>query len=271
MPKAAAMRAPTLVGMVQLRPLPGSPRYTGDPVDNIVEDVLNETSTLANAGFDGIQLQNMGDNPSSRRAGLQTVAFMTRACVAVHSNFPKLQLSVLVNWDAEASLAVAAAVDADYVRVEHTWVGASVTSWGISDAQCHTATTFRSRIASSTPIYADVLEPHAVPLVERPVEYWARAAVEEGAADGLFITGRSFDESVDWLRRVRSTVPGVPLWLGGGVNAENVRRVVGLVDGMTVATSIKHGDMANRIDPELASAFVRAARALPPEADVEDG
>lgn len=266
---ASLLRAttPKLVGMVQLRPLPGSARYDGEPVDSIVDDALNEARVLADAGFDGIQLQNMGDNPSSRRAGPQTVAFMARACVALRSSFPELQLSVLVNWDAEASLAVAAACGASYVRVEHTWVGASVTSWGISQAQCHAATEFRTRIRSGTPIYADVLEPHAVPLVARPVEVWAKAAVEEGAADGLFVTGRTFDESVDWLHRVRAAVPGVPLWLGGGAQAENVHRVVGLVDGMTVATSIKHGDMANRIDPELASAFVCAARAARVEAD----
>ena len=250
--------------MVQLRPLPGSARYDGEALDSIIEDALRESATLADAGFDGVQLQNMGDNPSSQRAGPETVAFMTRACLAVHTSFPQLQLSVLVNWDAEASLAVAAASTADYVRVEHTWVGASVTSWGISQAQCHTATAFRTRIRSRTPIYADILEPHAVPLVTRPVEDWAKAAVDEGAADGLFVTGRTFEQSLDWLRRVATAAPGVPLWLGGGVNAENVRHLNGLVEGLTVATSIKHGNMANRIDPELAARFVRAARTSKP-------
>ncbi len=36
-----------------------------------------------------------------------TDAFMTRACVEIQTAFPELQLSVLVNWDAEASLTVA--------------------------------------------------------------------------------------------------------------------------------------------------------------------
>lgn len=251
---------PTLVGMVQLRPLPGSARYGGESIDSIVDDALNEADTLAAAGFDGIQLQNMGDNPSARHAGQQTVAFMTTACVAVRRSFPELQLSVLVNWDAEASLAVAVASGADFVRVEHTWVGASITSWGLSEAQCHAATAFRSSIRSTMPIYADILEPHAVQLVSRSIEAWAKAAVEEGAADGLFVTGTSFDESVEWLTKVRAALPNTPVWLGGGANAKNVHRAIGLVDGITIATSIKKGDMANRVDPALASAFVRAAR-----------
>ncbi len=260
MAEAEPARGLHLVGMVQLRPLPGSARYRGEPLHSILDDVLEEAQTLADAGFTGLQVQNMGDNPSSRRAGLETVAFMTTACGAVRREFPQLQLSVLVNWDAEASLAVAEAAGADFVRVEHTWIGASVTSWGISQAQCHAATAFRTSIRSTMPIYADVLEPHAIPLVQRPVEDWARAAVEEGAADGLFVTAASFDESLDWLRRVRTAVPGMPLWLGGGATASNVDRVAGLADGVTVATSIKHGNMVNRIDPVLARVFVEAAR-----------
>lgn len=247
-----------IVGMVQLRSLPGSPQHIDEPISSIVEAALAEAEVLSDAGFTGVQLQNMGDNPATRHAKFETVAFMTLACREVKRAFPNLQMSVLVNWDAEATIAVATAVDADYVRVEHTWVGAAVTSWGLSTAQCHEATAFRSRIRSSVPIYADVLEPHAVPLVDRPVEEWAKAAVYEGAADGLFITAPSFHESLEWIRRVRAAVPNVPLWLGGGASADNVSQIVGLVDGVTVASSLKHGDMRKPIDPKLALAFATA-------------
>lgn len=248
-----------VVGMVQLRPLPGSARYAGEPVTEVVHAALREVAVLADCGFTGVQLQNMGDNPSARRAGLETVAYMTRAALEIRRAHPGLQLSVLVNWDAEASIAVADASGADFVRVEHTWVGATVTSWGISQASCYEATAFRSRIRSTVPIFADVYEPHAVPLVERPVELVARAAVEEGAADGLFVTGGSFQESLDWARRIREALPDIPLWLGGGATVDNVAAAADVVDGVTVATGIKHGDMRNPVDPVLALAFVAAA------------
>lgn len=245
--------------MVQLRPLPGAARYVDEPLDQIIEAALGDAQALFDAGFTGVQVQNMGDNPGTRHVGLETIAYVTRACSELRAAFPNLSLSVLVNWDAEASLAVADAVGADFVRVEHTWVGASVTSWGISTAACHDATRFRSRIRSSVPIYADLFEPHAVPLVDQTVEWWARAAVWEGAADGVFVTASSLAESLDCVRRVRDVVPGVPVWLGGGATAENVNQIVGLVDGVTVATSIKHGNMANPVDPVLAATFIRAA------------
>ncbi len=248
-----------VVGMVQLRPLPGSARYVDESLDVIVQAALGEAQTLHGAGFTGVQVQNMGDNPSTRHAGLETVAYMTKACAEVRRAFPDLSLSVLVNWDVEASLAVADAVSADFVRVEHTWVGASVTSWGISTASCHEATRFRARIRSRTPIYADLVEPHGVPLVDRSVEWWARAAVHEGGADGVFVTGATLEESLDGVRRVRDVVPDVPVWLGGGATAGNVRRVIDLVDGVTVATGIKHGGMQNPVDARLATAFGEAA------------
>lgn len=252
-----------VVGMVQLRPLPGAARYVDEPLDQIIDAALADAQALSDAGFTGVQVQNMGDNPSTRHVGPETVAYMTRACCQLRDAFPHLSLSVLVNWHAEASLAVADAVGADFVRVEHTWVGASVTSWGISTASCHQATRFRSRIRSSVPIYADLFEPHAVPLVEQTVEWWARAAVHEGGADGVFVTASNLAESLDSVRRVRHILPDIPVWLGGGATADNVGQILGLVDGVTVATSIKHGDMANPVDPRLAAAFGLAAELSP--------
>lgn len=256
------MRRPPIVGMLQLPPLPGSARYRGEALGRIFDAALAAAQLLAECGFDGVQVQNMGDNPSTRRVNFETVAYMTGICREIRRNLPQLGLSVLVNWDAEASLAVGHAAGADYIRVEHTYVGASVTSWGLSQACCHEATRFRSRIGAELPIYADLIEPHATPLVQRPIEAWAQAAVFEGAADGLFITGASPDESLDLISRVRKTTK-VPIWLGGGVTAGNVGRILPHVNGLTVATSIKpNHDMVNPVDRDLAYAFVEAANAV---------
>ena len=54
-----------IIGMVHLRPLPGSPGY--DPVsmgmDKILENAVEEAKKLAAAGVDGVQVENMWDIP----------------------------------------------------------------------------------------------------------------------------------------------------------------------------------------------------------------
>ncbi len=246
--------------MLQLQPLPGSAQYRGETLKQIMDAALAEAELLSKCGFHGVQVQNMGDNPSHRHATFETVAYMTSICGEVRRCLPSLDLSVLVNWDVEASLAVGHAAGADYVRVEHSYVGASVTSWGVAQACCYEATRFRARIGAKLPIYADLVEPHAVPLVQRPIEAWAKAAVFEGAADGVFVTGSNPAESLEWIQRVRQTVQ-VPIWLGGGVTAENIGGFLPHVDGLTVATSIKRdGNMANPVDRHLAENLIRSAK-----------
>ena len=52
-----------IIGMVHLRPLPGSPKY--DPVnmgmDKIISIALEEAAMLEQAGVDGVQVENMWD------------------------------------------------------------------------------------------------------------------------------------------------------------------------------------------------------------------
>lgn len=246
------------LAMIQLRPLPGSYRYAGEPLASIIDAVLAEAAILAEAGFDGVQLQNMGDNPSTRRVGPETVAYMTAAAVVVKQAFPALSLSILVNWDAEAAIAVADAAAADFVRIEHTFTGVAVTSWGLSEACCYEATRFQRRIGARAPLFADVYEPHAVPLGPRPIDRAARDAVHEGGADGLFITGMDFRQSLQWLRQVRRVLPEVPLFLGGGATADNVGEALTVADGVVVATWIKGGDMRKGVNPRLARRFMAA-------------
>ncbi len=258
------------IAMIQLRPLPGSYRYRGEPLVSIIDAVLAEAAVLADAGFEGLQLQNMGDNPSTRRVGPETVAYMTAAAIAVKRAFPDLSLSILANWDAEAAIAIADAADADFVRIEHTFTGVAVTSWGLSEACCYEATRFHRRIGARAPIFSDVYEPHAVPLGQRPIDEAARAAVDEGGADGLFVTGKDFRQSMEWLRVVRRALPAVPLFLGGGATASNVRDALAVADGVVVATWIKGGDMRNPVDPELAKQFMAAVSSGQSERDPGD-
>lgn len=249
-----------IVAMLQLPPLPGSARYDGQPLAVIADQAVNDARQFQELGFDGVQVQNMGDEPGSARVGPETVAHMTAVCVRIRTAVPNLSVSVLVNWDGEAGMAVAHASDVDFLRIEHTFVGATVTPWGISTACSHRVMRLRAQLSSRIPIVADVLEPHGIPLVPQPVERMAEQAVVGAGAAGLYVTGQDFAESLEYLDRIRRAVPGVTLFLGGGATADNVADALAVADGVTVASWLKQGDLRNPVDWSRAEEFMNAVR-----------
>ena len=153
-----------VLSMIQPEPLPGSYRHSDLRIDAIVDQALRETEMVARNHFDGIIVQNMNDMPVKQKSSPEAIAYMTRISYEIRKRFPELVMGILMNWDGVAGLCVADAVGADFVRVEHLFTGASVTSAGILEAQCVDIAGVRKRTGSKVPVYADVYEVHGIPL-----------------------------------------------------------------------------------------------------------
>ena len=73
----------TLIGMVHVDALPGTPRASLAPAE-IARRAADEALVLRDAGFDAILVENMHDLPYLRReVGPEIVSAMTRAVGAV--------------------------------------------------------------------------------------------------------------------------------------------------------------------------------------------
>ena len=155
---------------------------------------------------------------------------------------------------------MADAIGADFVRVEHLFTGANVTSAGILQAQCVEIAELRKRTGSKVPVYADVYEVHGIPLGRKPIGDAAWECVNEAFADGLFMSGKTVEESIQMAKEARMRVGDTPIFLGGGATDGNVHELKRYYDGVSVATWIKNGDMKNPIDPERAKIFIREAK-----------
>ena len=160
---------------------------------------------------------------------------------------------------AQIALAVADAAGADFVRVEHLYTGAEVTSAGLLQGQCCEITALKRKLGTDIPVYADVWERHGIPLCPQPLDEAAWQCVHEAFADGLFLCGKNAQESLSMARQVRQRVPGIPLFLGGGATGDNVRELLQEYDAVCVATWIKHGDMRNPVDPDRTRYFMEQA------------
>lgn len=112
------------IGMAQPLALPGSFRHGGESIGTITEKLLEEVAVYDRYGYDGVILQNFNDIPVLEASSIEAVAYMTHLAGAIRREFPDQILGVLMIWDGCASLAVAEAAGADFVRVEHAYVGA---------------------------------------------------------------------------------------------------------------------------------------------------
>ncbi len=258
-------RNPLLLGVVHLLPLPGSPRFGGDR-GAIRGAAAADAQALIEGGMDGFIVENFGDAPFHRdRVESGTIAAM--ACIAAELRSQvgadaTIGVNVLRN-DAVGALAVAAAADADLIRVNvHT--GAMLTDQGWIEGKA--AETLRARLvadAAHVRIAADIGVKHAI----RPAGFSAAESAKEtvgrGLADAVIVTGVATGAATDRqeLADVRAAIPDTPLLVGSGATAATIAALLEVANGVIVGTTLKeNGDLARPVDLERVRAFVAAAR-----------
>ena len=173
---------------------------------------------------------------------------------------------ILVDWDGVASLAVADAAGSDFIRVEHTYTGVEVGYAGMMEAQCVDISQFKKRIGSDIPVYADVQEVHYEQLAGKSIVDNAWDTIMNAFADGLFLGGKSCEESIEIIKCVRKRLgERIPIFLSSGATGDNISKILQYYDGVSVGTWVKNGNMRNPIDPVRARQFmegVKSARKL---------
>ena len=251
-----------VIGMVHLRALPGSPRWSGG-MAALLEAAIADARALHEGGADAVLVENHGDVPfAPGRVDAATVSGMAVAVTEIRRAVP-LPVGVnVLKSDALSALAVAAATGARFVRV-NVHVGAVVADQGLILAGAHDTLRYRRLLDVDVKILADVQAKHGVPLAAIPLEQEARDCVSRGLADGLVVSGAVTGEATPMadLKRVRSAVPGTPLLVGSGASPDTAADLLSIADGLIVGTAVKRdGVLANPVDPRRVRQLVEAAR-----------
>jgi membrane complex biogenesis BtpA family protein len=255
---------PSLIGVIHLRPLPGSPRWSGD-LHAVIDAAVRDALVLAEAGFQGIFVENFGDAPFIPGAVAPvTTAVMTACALSVRTAAPALSVGVnVLRNDAESALAVAVASGADFIRVNvHT--GARLTDQGVIEGAAHK--TLRQRRewgADHVRILCDVDVKHSAPLARRALGEEADELAERGLADAILVTGTGTGQraSIKDLDEVLAAVR-VPVFVASGVIIETLPDIR-LAHGVIVGSSLRRtGRAGDPIDRDLALRFADAFRRL---------
>jgi uncharacterized protein len=253
---------PTLVGMIHLAPLPGSPGFGGS-LSAVVNRARREAALLADSGFEALMVENFGDAPFfADDVPPVTVAAMTRVATEIRQvTNVSLGVNVLRN-DGMAAVAVAAAVGARMIRV-NVLSGSMATDQGPVVGRAAEVVRSRRELAPDAAILADVFVKHATPPPGLTLEQAATDTWERGGADALVVSGPGSGRPTDLedARRVRSAVPAAPLVIGSGATPETLAGLAEVADCVIVGTALKAGgETTAPLDPVRVADIVDAAR-----------
>ena len=250
-------RSKTVIGMIHVRALPGSPRSELS-LAAIEKIARNEARVLADIGFDGLIVENMHDAPYIH-AGVsghhppETVAAMTRVTLAVRDAAPKLALGIQVlSGGNREALAVALAAGAGFIRCEN-FVFAHVADEGLLDrAEAGPLLRYRRAIgAGHIRVLCDIKKKHAAHVITADVSLAdAVHGAEIFGADGVIVTGAATGRPTDAddVSEARAATR-LPVLVGSGVTPEAVEGLFEHADGLIVGSHIKRGGLwSNPID-----------------------
>ena len=245
--------AKPVIAMMHAGALPGRPGH--DPTGNlkpILDALARDLDALQTAGVDGLLFCNEADLPYRLRTGPETAAAMA-ALVGELSQEIHVPFGIDIVWDPAASLAVARATGACFVR--EVFTGVYESDLGLMRPDINAIA------AEDVAVFANITPEFASPLGHRATKERARSAAFLGV-DALLITGpiTGLPTSLEELQTVKAAVPGTPVLASTGVTVGTIKRTLETADGAIVGTHLKHDGVTwNPVDPVRAAAFMAAA------------
>lgn len=249
-----------VIGMVHLRPLPGSPRFAGD-FDAMIEAAVADAQVWEQAGADGLMVENFGDVPFYKGdVPRETVAAMTRVAAELRRAVPGVPLGInVLRNDGRSAIAVAAAVGASYVRI-NVLSGAAVTDQGVIEGRAADLMRYRKALgAEHIKVLADVRVKHAAPLAERPLQDEVEELVQRAGADAVIVSGTGTGKPTDpsHAEEVKRYAGDTPVLIGSGADANSIPQLKGACDGFIVGSAAKPGGKIDAaVDASLAKQII---------------
>ena len=252
-------RKKAVIAMCHIGALPGSPLYDADGgMDKLVEGAVADIEHLQAGGVDAIMFGNENDRPYLLKATPESIAAMT-AVVTSCKTVLKVPFGVNYLWDPDASVCIAAATQARFVREIFTGVFAS--DMGVWAPDCATPMRKRRNLGrQDLKMLFNINAEFAHSLDQRPIGLRAKSAVFSSLADAILVSGPITGQPADAsdLREVAEAVGElVPVFANTGVNLGNVKDVMSVASGCIIGTHFKvDGDTWNAVDGARVKRFM---------------
>lgn len=254
-----------IIGMIHLMPLPGSPNYSPKEysMKKIIERATEEAKIYEEAGIDGVQIENYWDQPfiKGEEIGYETVAAISVVANEI-SNKVSIPFGINLHMNGGVpALAAAVASGAKWVRV-FEYISAYISYTGLTEGIGGKLARYRSMLKSNNDIdlICDVGVKHGSHFIvnDRTLNELAIDAQEQGA-DAIIITGFSTGIAPTKEKVLESkTNINIPVFLGSGVNIENVKELLSVSDGVIAGSYFKkEGKIENLVDYNRVYQFMK--------------
>ena len=233
-------RRKPIIAMLHMQPMPGDPNYdSGAGVRAITAAARRELQALQDGGVDAVMFSNEFSLPYLTRTEPITAITMARVIGELLTEI-QVPYGVNVLWDGLATIDLAAATGASFVREIYSGVYAS--DFGLWNTDVGTAARRRRQVdAANVRMIYNIVPEAAVYLGDRTIESIAKTTVFNCRPDALAVSGATAGAATDpeLLRRAKSAAGDVPVLANTGVRVDTAAMLLDIADGAVVGTAFK--------------------------------
>lgn len=253
-----------IIAMCHIRALPGDPSYDASKGMNwVVDKAWEDLNALQRGGVDAVMFSNEFSLPYLTDVRKETLAAMGYIIGSLRSQI-SVPFGVNVLWDPAASLDLAAATGAKFVREVFTGVYAS--DFGLWNTNCGAVVRHQHSVsAHHVKLLMNIVPEAARYLGGRDVAEVAKTTAFNCKPDALCVSGLTAGSSTDSqvLARVKETVGDLVVFANTGCREDSIARQLSVADGAIVGTTFKKdGIFENFVDQTRVCTFMDRVREL---------
>jgi hypothetical protein len=252
--------AKPVIAMVHFPGLPGRPRHDrAGGRAHLLDVVGRDLEVLQDAGVDAVLFCNEADIPYQLTVGPEIPAAMAAVIGELRPSI-RVPFGVNILWDANASVALARATGASFVREVLTGVYES--DLGLIAPALGELAGYQAAIgAADVALFDNITPEFSSSIGSRTVGERARSASFLGV-DAILVSGPQAGVPMNMsdLRAAKAAAPDTPVLANTGVQADRLAEILPVADGVIVGTSLKvDGITWNPVDPDRARRFTETA------------
>lgn len=247
-----------IVAMCHMQAMPGDPYYDEKGgMDYVVEMARKDLHALQDGGVDAVMFSNEFSLPYLTKVPTGTTAAMARVIGELMHDI-KIPYGVNVLWDPIASIDLAAAVGAKFIREIMTGVYSS--DFGLWNTNVGETVRHKHTMSDTDLKLLFNIVPEAAQYIgSRDICDIARSTVFNNRPDALCVSGLTAGSETDTqiLTKVKKTVPDTAVFCNTGCRVENIDRQLSVADGAVVGTTFKvDGKFENLVDQKRVRNFM---------------